>query len=143
MSQVQTPLKIEVPREKAPELYRFTDLYLRPKRFVTVTEYQRLIGAWSEKLISLVFRDMCDAVFDLEEEEVCPVDVDKVRDEIFSVLENSPEIEKMTEELDVDWGNIDPRDNDIHVDDKVEITPVLRFENGEYKVYLVVDRAGK
>ncbi|MEM4429626.1 MAG: hypothetical protein QXM08_00500 [Thermofilaceae archaeon] len=136
-------IKIEVKRETAPELYKFTDIYLTPKRFMTVTEYQRLIGSWSDDLIDLVFRDMCNIVFDLKEGEECPVDVDKMREEMFNVLADSPEIEKITEELDVDWGNIDPRDNDIHVDDKIVITPVLEFENDEYKIYLVVDKVRK
>ncbi|MEM3961378.1 MAG: hypothetical protein QXU60_04505 [Sulfolobales archaeon] len=143
MSQVQIPIKIEVKRENAPELYKFIDLYLTPKRFMTVTEYQRLIGSWPGRLIDLVFRDTCDVIF---EDEECPVDVDKIREEIFDALANSPELEQLTEELDVDWAGIDPRDNDIHVDDKIVIVPVLRFDDRkdeEYKIYLVVEKAVK
>ncbi|MEM0281637.1 MAG: hypothetical protein QXF00_00880 [Desulfurococcaceae archaeon] len=60
MSQVQTQeLKIEVPREKVPELYRFTDVYIYPSKFVTHTEYQKILWMCGYDIVSFLFYGMC------------------------------------------------------------------------------------
>lgn len=130
-------IKIEVTREKCPELYRFTDLYITPRRFMTWAEYQRLIGRWEFNLIE-VLRGMCENVFDLDEGEECPVDTEKMWNEIFDVLESNEEFKKMEKELGIEWGEIEEMDVDIHVDDKIEISPILEFKGNDYKIYLVI-----
>jgi len=133
------PLKIEVPREKAPELYKFTDMYLYPKRFMTWSEYVRMINMWNYDVIDLVFRDMCDAVFELEEEEEeCPVDRKKILDEFFDALKGNEELKRLGEEVGLTWDDIEDRDDHIVVDKKIEIYPTLKVKEDGYTIYLAV-----
>ncbi|MEM4721865.1 MAG: hypothetical protein QXT73_07400 [Candidatus Methanomethylicaceae archaeon] len=134
----EVSLKIEVPREKAEELYRFTDMYVYPKKFMTWSEYVWMIDMWNYDVIDLVFRDMCDAVFELEEEEECPVDREKILDELFDILEGNEELKKLGEKVGLTWDNIEDRDDHIVVDKKIEIYPTLKVEEDGYKIYLVV-----
>jgi len=125
-------LKIEVPREKARELYMFTDYYLTPKRFMTFSEYQRLVHRWSYVIIDLLFNDVCERIIsDISGEEIeeCPFNVEKMRDEIFDILE----------ENEIEWVNIEPMDSDVHVDNKIHIAPVLDFKGNDYKIYLIIE----
>ncbi|MEM4618947.1 MAG: hypothetical protein QW607_01905 [Desulfurococcaceae archaeon] len=135
-------IKIEVPREKASEIYRFTDWYLEPKRFMTWSEYQKLIDLWHKRFIDLIFYNYCDFIEDLTGEEIdeCPFDIEKMRDELFEVLENNEEIKKLEEELGLTWMDIEPMDYDFHVDGIIEISPVIKFDRDGYKIYLIVEK---
>ena len=134
----EVSLKIEVPREKAAELHRFTDMYVYPKKFMTWSEYQRLLWRWSYDLIKIVYHDMCDMVFDLDEGEECPVDKDRIIDEVFDVLSSSEDIQRLGEKIGLTWEDAEVMDDHIHVNNKIEVYPHLEIREDGYKIYLVV-----
>ena len=134
---------LEIPREKAPELYKFARFYVYPRTVVTLDEYVRLFKhAFPVDLVDLLtdLRE-CEEIFgERFGEEFCPVDPYKVGEEFWRVLEEDPRFREMVEDSGASLFDIEPEDDKIVVDRMIKIEPYISFEGDDYRIKLLVER---
>lgn len=134
---------LEIPREKAPELYRFVDFYVYPRTVVTLDEYVRLFKrAFPLDLVDLLtgFKE-CEEIFSESfGVEFCLVDPDKVRKEFWRALEEDPRFWEMVEDSGASVFDVKPEGDKIVIGGMIKIEPYISFEGDDYRIKLLVER---
>lgn len=122
---------IEVPREKCPNLYSFTDVYVHPKG-ATIDESRKLLTRWEDDVVSILTFLPVYSLFE-----------DKIREEVFDVLFGDEDFSRLYKELDL--SDSAEKDDDhitftslLNRKVKVEVYPRLELEKEGYKILLSV-----